>query len=210
MDDPDRHDADLQDASPSALPRSPALMRPYDTALLVVDTQERLLAVIPEAERIVWNCRRLVDGAKVVGVRIEVAEQNPEKLGPTVALLRERLGDAAHPKLDFSCGACGSFFPAWEAAGVHRVLLCGIETHVCVQQTALDLLAAGYQAFVAADAVGARSSYDHEIALRRMDSAGVVITTTEAALFEWCGRAGTPEFRQLSALAKEPSPQGGR
>jgi isochorismate hydrolase len=86
------------------------------------------------------------------------------------------------------------------------VLLCGIETHVCVGQTALDLLAAGFRVYIAVDAVAARSTLDHETALRRMESSGAVLTTTEAALFEWCIRAGTPEFRQISALAKELPP----
>lgn len=197
---------DEQEVPPAPLPRSPYLMRPADTALLVVDTQERLLAVIPEAPRIVWNCRRLVDGANILAVRASYAEQNPEKLGPTAAVLVERLGNSAHTKLDFSCAACGNIFPSWQDAGITKVLLCGIETHVCVQQTAHDLLAAGYQVFVAADAVGSRMAIDHDVALRRMDSAGAIITTTEAALFEWCERAGTPEFRQISALAKESPP----
>jgi nicotinamidase-related amidase len=86
------------------------------------------------------------------------------------------------------------------------VLLAGIETHVCIQQTALDLLAAGYQVYLAADAVAARHAIDHEIALRRMESSGVVLTTTEAAIFEWCEQAGTPEFRRISQLAKEAPP----
>jgi nicotinamidase-related amidase len=106
----------------------------------------------------------------------------------------------------FSCGACGEIFATWHEAGIHRVLLGGIETHVCIQQTALDLLAAGFQVFIAVDAVGSRSRLDDEIALRRMESSGAAITTTEAALFEWCERAGTPEFRQISNLAKEAAP----
>ncbi|RIK87276.1 MAG: hydrolase [Planctomycetota bacterium] len=209
MSDASRDDGDLQDEPPAPLPRSPHLMRPDDTALLVVDAQERLLAVIPGAESVVWNCRRLIDAARILGVQASAAEQNPEKLGGTAAVLADRL-TGAHAKLDFSCGACGGIFADWQAAGIHRVLVCGIETHVCVQQTALDLLAAGYQVYLAADAVAARWPHDHEIALRRMDSAGVVITTTESAMFEWCVRAGTPQFRQISALAKERPPGGGR
>jgi isochorismate hydrolase len=121
------------------------------------------------------------------------------------AELASKLG-APRAKLAFSCGACGEIFAEWRSAGIERVLVAGIETHVCVQQTALDLLAAGYQVYVAADAMGARGTLDHEMALRRMDSAGATITTTEAALFEWCGAAGTDAFRQISALAKEPGP----
>jgi isochorismate hydrolase len=109
--------------------------------------------------------------------------------------------------LAFSCGACGEVFAEWRVAGIERVLVCGIETHVCVAQTVFDLLAAGYQAFVAVDAIGSRHALDHEVALRRMESSGATLTTVEAALFEWCERAGTDEFRQISALVKEAAPQ---
>ena len=101
---------------------------------------------------------------------------------------------------------CGEIFERWRADGRYRVLVCGIETHVCVMQTALDLAAAGFEVYVAVDAVGARHAVDHETALRRMESAGVVLTTTEAAMFEWCRIAGTPEFKKISALAKEKPP----
>jgi nicotinamidase-related amidase len=81
-----------------------------------------------------------------------------------------------------------------------------VETHICIAQTALDLTAAGFTAYVAVDAVGSRHAIDRETALRRLESAGVIMTTTEAAMFEWCGTAGTPEFKQISALAKETPP----
>ena len=190
---------------PEPLPASPLRMQAGDTALLVVDMQEKLLTVVPRAERIVWNCRRLVDGARILGVATATTVQNPEKLGPMTAELASRL-ESPRAKLAFSCGECGEIFAGWREAGIERVLVAGIEAHVCVQQTVLDLLAAGYQVYVAADAVGARGTLDHEIAIRRMDSAGATITTTEAALFEWCGAAGTDSFRQISALAKEPAP----
>jgi nicotinamidase-related amidase len=191
---------------PAPLPRSPELMRAVDTGLLVVDMQERLLQAIEGSSRIIWNCRRLIDGAKILGVRTAVTEQNPEKLGATAAGLKGSLENSPSAKMAFSCGSCGEIFAPWRDADIHRVLLCGIESHVCVHQTALDLLAAGFQIFIAADAVGSRSRFDYEIALRRMESSGAVMTTTEAALFEWCERAGTPEFRQISALAQEPPP----
>jgi nicotinamidase-related amidase len=189
------------------LPKSPELMRPADTALLVIDVQERLLAVQPDAKRITWNIRRLLDGAKILGLRTACTEQYPEKLGPTPPELAERLADKPASKLTFSCGECGEIFDAWQADGIDRVLVCGIETHVCVQQTVLDLLAAGYQVFVAADAVGSRHEVDHKFALRRMEASGALLTTTEAALFEWCHAAGTPEFKEISKLAKEETPE---
>ncbi|QEG35348.1 nicotinamidase/pyrazinamidase [Bythopirellula goksoeyrii] len=191
-----------------AMSRSPELMNPNDTGLLVVDVQDRLVAVQPDEQRIVWNIRRLLDGAKILGVRAAATEQYPEKLGPTSAILAERLDTPVVSKLAFSCADCEAIFDTWRAAGIHRVLVVGIETHVCVQQTVLDLLAAGMQVIVAADAVGARHAIDHDIALRRMETSGALLTTTEAALFEWCGVAGTPEFKQISALVKEVMSEG--
>jgi nicotinamidase-related amidase len=192
-------------AENSQLTRSPELMNREDTALLVVDAQERLLAVIPDQARIVWNIRRLVDAARTLNVPLAATEQYPEKLGPIPPKLRKHLGDVPS-KLRFSACACSKIFDRWRKDSRFRVLLCGIETHVCVMQTALDLAAAGFEPYVAVDAVGTRHTIDHETALRRMESAGVVLTTTEAAMFEWCREAGTPEFKQISALVKESPP----
>jgi nicotinamidase-related amidase len=188
-----------------SLPRSPELMNREDTALLVVDAQEKLLAVVPGRERIVWNIRRLLDAAEILGLPFAATEQYPDRLSPTVPELKKRIG-AAPDKLAFSAGSCGQIFERWTSDSRDRVLVCGIETHVCVAQTALDLSAAGFSAYVAVDAVGARQSIDHDTALRRMEAAGIVLTTTEAAMFEWCREAGTPEFKQISALAMEQGP----
>jgi nicotinamidase-related amidase len=176
-----------------------------DSALLVVDMQARLLPLIVGHERLIFNVGRLIDGAKILGVPVAATEQYPQGLGPTAPTLAERLG-AIPAKLAFSCGECGDIFTTWRDQGIWKILVCGIETHVCVGQTVHDLLGEGFRVYVAADAVGARGAIDHEIALRRMDSAGATLTTTEAALFEWCGRAGTPEFKQISQLVKQSAP----
>ena len=195
-------DAEDTDSLP-VVTRSPELMRPRDTGLLVVDVQEKLIAVQSAGERVVWNVRRLLDGAKLLGVQSAATEQYPEKLGPTVPELASRLSVAAKSKMAFSCGCCDEIFSTWRNAGIHRVLVCGIETHVCVQQTVLDLLAARFQVLVAVDAVSSRFEIDHVTALRRLEASGTLLTTTEAALFEWCGEAGTEEFRGISKLVKE-------
>ncbi|HYO24126.1 MAG TPA: isochorismatase family protein [Lacipirellulaceae bacterium] len=187
----------------TALPRSPDLMRAADTALLVVDVQERLLGAISAGQRIAWNCGRLLEGARVLGVHAAATEQNPDKLGGTVAELSRAFATPARAKMAFSCGACGALFSDWRTRGIDRVLVCGIETHVCVAQTVLDLLSSGFQTYVAVDAVGARAALDHEVALRRLEASGATLTTVEAALFEWCERAGTDEFRAISALVKQ-------
>ena len=187
---------------------SPDLMSRGDTAILVVDIQQRLAPAIADTRRVVWNARRLVDGAKLLGLPVFATEQYPKGLGPTVPELAERLGNP-HSKLAFSCCGCPELLKDLEASSVHKILVCGIETHVCIQQTVLDLLAGGWRVYVAADAVGSRREIDHQIALRRIDSAGATLTTTEAALFEWCREAGTPEFKQISLLAKEEGPEAG-
>lgn len=185
--------------------RSPELMNATDTGLLVVDAQAKFLAVVPGAERIVWNIRRLLDAAKVLGVPQAATEQYPEKMGRTAPELLKRL-DAPVAKLTFSGAACGPSLADWKADARYRVLVCGIETHVCIAQTAFDLVAAGWLVYVPVDAVGTRHAVDHEMALRRMEAAGVVLTSTEAAMFEWCRVAGTAEFKTISALAKEAPP----
>jgi nicotinamidase-related amidase len=187
------------------VPRSPEVMSPDDTGLLVIDMQEKLLAAVPAGAQIVWNVRRLLEAAALLGLHSAATEQYPEALGQTVGQLKAHL-PAPLRKLTFSGAACGPCAIAWPAVGVDRVLLCGVETHICIAQTALDLTAAGFTAYVAVDAVGSRHAIDHETALRRLESAGVIMTTTEAAMFEWCRTAGTPEFKQISALAKETPP----
>jgi len=190
---------------PTDLPRSPELMNPNETGLLVVDAQEKLLAVIPRRAEVLWNTRRLLDAAATLGVATAATEQYPEKLGSTASALRERLATIPD-KLAFSACACGSIFESWRAEGRFRVLVTGVETHVCVMQTAFDLAADGWLVYVAVDAVATRHEVDHQAALRRMESARIVLTTTETTMFEWCRVAGSSEFKTISALAKESSP----
>lgn len=185
--------------------RSPELMSREDSALLVVDVQEKLIPHIRDHERLVWNIRRLLDGAKLLGVPAAATEQYPQGLGNTVAVLRERL--AAPPaKLRFSCLECQSVFDGFAAASRRKILLAGIEAHVCVAQTAHDLLAQGWRVYLAVDAIGSRHVLDADVALNRLAAAGAVLTTTEAVLFEWCYAAGTPEFKQISQLVREEPP----
>jgi nicotinamidase-related amidase len=188
------------------LPSSPELMSPGDTGLLVIDVQERLLAAIPDGRRLVWNIRRLIDAAKTLALPAAATEQYPRGLGPTSPDLAERL-HPIHSKLKFSCGGCPEIFDDFRSRGARKILLVGIEAHVCVQQTAMDLLSDGWDVYVAVDAVGSRFDIDYRTALRRMDSAGVTLTTVEAAIFEWCRVAGTPEFKEISRIAKESGPE---
>jgi len=187
------------------LTRSPELMNSNDSALLVVDLQAKLMPLIPNQERILWNTRRIIDGANILGVPIAATEQYPQGLGGTSEVIRPLLQEP-HEKLAFSCAECGEIFTSWKEDGRQKVLLVGIEAHVCVQQTALDLLGNGFAVYLATDAIGARHSVDYETALRRMESSGATITTTESVLFEWCDIAGTDSFKQISKLIQESAP----
>ena len=188
-----------------ALPRSPELMSASDTGLLVVDVQQKLINLIDRHEQLVWNIRRLVEGAKLLGLPVMATEQYPQGLGPTAAELVTVL-DKVFDKTAFSCGGSPEFTRELQSTGRRNWLVCGIEAHVCIQQTVLDLVAEGLRIYVAADAVGSRARLDYEIALRRMESAGATITTVEAALFEWCQNSKAPQFKQISKLVQEKPP----
>ncbi len=176
-----------------------------ETALLVVDMQERLIGEIADHRRVVFNVRRLIEGAEILGLPVVATEQYPKGLGPTVPELAELLAEVPE-KLTFSCGGCPEIFENLENQCISKLLVCGIEAHVCVQQTVLDLLAGRWRVFVAVDAVGSRFEIDLNTALRRMDSSGATLTTTEAVLFEWCDAAGTDRFRQISRLVRRAQP----
>jgi nicotinamidase-related amidase len=182
--------------------RSPQLMSSGDSALLVVDVQERLLPFIGSRDVLIDRCRLLIRCAKVLGIPVLATEQYPKGLGKTVAPLAELL-EAPTEKVAFS--ACGAepLRKDLGRLGRSKVLVCGIEAHVCVQQTAFDLLADGYQVYLAADAVGSRRGEDKHWALARMAHAGVSVTTAEAAVFEWTESAGTQTFKQISQYVKE-------
>ena len=189
----------------SLFTRSPELMSADETGLLVVDVQGKLVELIDGHERVVWKIRRLVDGAKLLGLPILATEQYPKGLGPTTPALADRL-DRVFEKTAFSVAGCGELCETLRASDLRNWLVCGIEAHVCVQQSVHDLLAEGFAVYVAADAVGSRSQLDCKIALRRMESAGATITTTEAALFEWCEDSKSPKFKQISELIRETAP----
>lgn len=165
------------------------------SVVCVIDVQTRLVPAMREGEQIVARCRRLVEAARLLGVPLVVTEQYPQGLGPTVPGLAEVLPPPLS-KTAFSCSGCEGFLEALPAQAT-AVVLCGLETHVCVAQTALDLLEAGRQVVVVVDAVTSRHAIDHEVALRRLEAAGAVLSTSEAVLFEWCRGATHPQFQAV-------------
>lgn len=180
----------------------PRLRRP-GTALLVVDLQERLLPVMAGREALLQNALRLIRGASALGLPIFVTEQYRKGIGPTVPAVTAAIPQfAPFEKLAFSALGAAGVADALRARGIADVLLCGIEAHVCVCQTGLDLLAAGWRPFVVADAVASRTPENARLGIERLRDAGAVIVSTEMALFELLERAGTEEFRQILALVK--------
>ena len=177
-------------------------MSAADTGLLVIDVQEKLLPMIPDRERVIRNAAFLVDAARLLDMTVQATEQYPRGLGPTTGELAKRLPERPE-KTAFSCCAIPSVVEAFHRGACPKVVLCGLETHVCVLNTALDLLALDFRVYIAVDAVAARYAQDHEVALRRLEQAGAVLTTSEGCVFEWVGGAGHPRFKDVSRLVQE-------
>ena len=170
--------------------------------MIVVDIQEKLLPPIFQKEQLVRNSQLLIRLAGVLNIPALMTVQYPKGLGPTVPELARRLPQRPD-KVAFSCCAIPSVVDNFRRAARPKLLLAGIETHVCVQQTALDLLALNFRVYIPADGVASRHVIDHAMALRRLENAGAIVTTCESAVFEWIGAAGTPQFKEISRLVQE-------
>jgi nicotinamidase-related amidase len=184
------------------------LLDPKCTALLVVDVQERFRPVMEGFDSMASGCARLARAFRILELPILVTEQYPRGLGHTVPEVLEALGpdfsgEGKIPeKTSFSACGCPQVPARLEAGGVKTVLVCGIETHVCVNQSVHDLLAGGYAVQVAIDAVLSRHASDREGALRKMERSGAVLTTCEMACFELLGDARHPRFKEVQGLFK--------
>lgn len=185
--------------------RSPKLACADSSLLLVIDVQEKLLPLVQAAEQLQWNIGRLMRGACHLNVETLLTEQYPEKLGFTASAIRQLAGEISSKRM-FSCRECASQLESARSAGKRQAILCGMETHVCVLQTALDLAAGNWDVYVVADAVTARGQLDHDIALDRMRSSGLTLATTESILFEWCETSLHPQFRAISQIVRETFP----
>ncbi|WP_165064882.1 hydrolase [Paludisphaera rhizosphaerae] len=172
-------------------------------ALLVIDVQEKLVSAVHDGPKVVSAAVRLIKGARLLGVPVQATEQYPKGLGPTVTPIAELLPERPS-KLSFACCSVPQVLEQLYGRQVRHVTLTGLEAHVCVAQTALDLLDLGFRVQVPADAVASRNPFDRDVALRRLEAAGATISTTEAVLFEWCETADRPEFKAISGLVKEP------
>lgn len=183
--------------------RHPQILDRSQTALLIVDVQQKINAVMMHGQQVVDSILKLIKACQTLKVPIFITEQYPEGLGPTepeiLAALESR---SPIQKMTFSCCGSPELVDELNQKNIKQVILTGIESHVCVQQTALDLLAQKIQVHVPKDTVSSRKQLDYETALARMSNAGVVLTSVEASLFELLEKAGTAEFKAVSKLIK--------
>ena len=173
---------------------------PNRAVLVVIDVQEAFRPAVDGFDRIARASGVLVEGAHAVGIPIVVTEQYPRGLGHTVPEVADRLPEGTRRIEKVCFSACEA--EGFELEGRDQVLLCGIETHVCVNQTALDLLEEGVEVHVAADAVGSRTKENRALGLRKVERAGAWPSSVETALFELVRGAGTEEFKRVQALVK--------
>ncbi|MFN0137724.1 MAG: isochorismatase family protein [Phycisphaerae bacterium] len=181
------------------------LLRPVAAQLLIVDVQGRLVPHIDGHESVVAQCVRATRAAGVLAIPVTVSEQYPAGLGPTDPRILEAAtgaGAGRVEKMTFSTAQEPHCWKRLYELQRPQILMVGIETHVCVQQTALDLKARGLAPIILADACGSRRAYDREIALQRMRAAGIIVTTVESAIYELMHRAGTEQFKRMLPIVK--------
>ena len=179
----------------------------YQAHLLVVDVQEKLVPAIYDVETIVGNIARLVRYATILGVPVTFTEHMPEQIGHLIAPLREAGPEGASvlQKTAFSSWrepAIAARLQSQRQSGANQIVICGMETHVCVLQTALDLLAQNFEVLVVADAVGSRTSQNRELAVARLARAGAAVVCHEMIAFEWLERGDAPEFKDILPLLR--------
>lgn len=176
------------------------LMKAEKSCLLIVDIQERLARVVGDPNKVVANADLLIGAARRLSVPVLASEQYPKGIGHTVPALSGYLhADDVFEKLHFSAAADPVLGPRLTEMSRRQIVVCGLEAHVCVLQTVIDLVEAGFETFVVADATSSRRPENHAAAIERMRAAGAWPVTTEMVVFEWLEKAGTADFKELSA-----------
>lgn len=174
-----------------------------DTGLIIVDIQGKLAEIVHQSESVIANATVLAKGANCLGLPIVWLEQNPSRLGATTASLSDALGDYQPiPKMTFDGSGADAFNEAIEKAGVKSWLICGIETHICVYQTAMSLLKKGYNVEIVSDCVASRTAQNKDMAITKLLSKGAGVTSLEMCLFEMIGDCRSPAFKDVLRLIK--------
>ena len=166
-------------------------------ALLIIDVQEKIIRPIFKKDSIIKNIKKLIDAYQILEENIFLSEQNPFKLGSTIPELLPKNGFKKIEKMEFSLANIQEFLEELKNKKITNLIVCGIETHICIQQTVLDCLQKGFEVILVSDAMSSRNRVDHEIALHRMIQNGAILTTTEAIIFELCKTADRKEFKEI-------------
>lgn len=184
--------------------RSEKLLSREQSVLVVVDLQKSLLKTIKVGQEIADNIKLLVQVAQTLEVPILYTTQNAEKLGGVIPELETLVGDTpVMDKLCFSCAGSDEFMKQLQSLGRAQIVLAGIEAHICILQTALDLVKAGYTIHTPYDAIASRQKRDWKYALLRLSHSGVIVSSVESVIYEWLQEAGTDLFRSVLPLLKE-------
>jgi len=166
-------------------------------ALLIIDIQEKIIRPIFNKDSIIKNIKKLLSAYQILEENIFVSDQNPPKLGVTIPELTPLEGFRKFEKMEFSLAKLEEFLKDLKNKKITNLIVCGIETHICIQQTALDCLQKGFKVILVSDAMSSRNRVDHEIALQRMIQKGAILTTTESIIFELCKTADRKELKEI-------------
>ena len=179
-------------------------LTPQNTSAVMIDMQQKLMPPMENRSGVTERTAYLLRCLAELGIPVIVTQQYTRGLGDTeTALMEAAKAEAVFDKITYSCYQDDAIRDYWEKSGRKNILIWGVEAHICVQQTALDLVSEGYRVYVICDCTDSRNSYDREIAFRRMEQQGIVLTTSESVVYELLERAGTDLFRRISRLTKE-------
>ena len=175
-------------------------LSPKVNALLIIDVQEKIIRAIFNKDSITKNIKKLIDAYQVLEENIFISEQNPYKLGKTIPEFLPKTRFKKIEKMEFSLANIQEFLKELKNKKITNLIVCGIETHICIQQTVLDCLQKGFEVILVSDAMSSRNRIDHDIALQRMIQRGAVLTTTESMIFELCKTSNRKEFKEIRKI----------
>ena len=173
-----------------------------ETLLLIVDMQEKLISNIQNNQLLIFNIKKLIEACNLLKVPIVITEQNPLKLGKTLGLIIESKEYPIFEKMEFSCSKNKYFLDYIKKYNFKNIILCGIESHICILQTSIELLEKGLNILIPKDAIGSRNEIDNDTAFSRLILCGAIASTTESIICELCKTSNRKEFREVSKILK--------
>ena len=191
-----------ENANPINANNNNKLLVENETLLLIVDVQQKLITNIKKNQLLIFNIKKLIDTCNLLNVRIAITEQNPLKLGMTLESLIENNEYPKFEKMEFSCSKNDDFINYINKYSFKNIIVCGIESHICILQTSIDLLGNGLNILIPRDAIGSRNEIDNDTAFLRLILSGAVASTTESIICELCKTSNRKEFREVSKILK--------